>query len=74
MIPCAWSTRSVTSSLERGERNADGVLQFIVTLEAGTGFSASFAASEDLLASIARSVVEDVFDIPANASGERLNS
>ena len=61
-------------TIERGERNADGELQFILTLDTGGGFYVSFSASEALLGSIVQSVVDDVLGNPAAHAVVQLNS
>ncbi|HEV7714562.1 MAG TPA: hypothetical protein VGO53_03140 [Steroidobacteraceae bacterium] len=45
--------------LELGEASPGGMAQFILTLETGSGFGVSFAASEELLACLARSIFGD---------------
>jgi hypothetical protein len=45
--------------LELGEATPGGAVQFILTLETDSGFGVSFAASEELLACLARSIFGD---------------
>jgi hypothetical protein len=47
-------------NVELGEKNTAGVDQFILTLATTEGFSVSFSASEQQLASMSEAIAEDV--------------
>lgn len=59
---------------EQGERNAAGEMRYILTLYTDKDFHVSFAVSQDLLASIAYSIVEDVIENPADSAAKHLHS
>jgi hypothetical protein len=60
--------------LEVSEADRDGISHFILSLQTKDGFSASFAASAEQLADIARSILEDVDTHPVGVpSGVRLS-
>ena len=57
--------------IELGPTDTDGVQRFILTLETGGGFSASFALTSDLLRRIAHSILKEV--VPNAKSPTRLS-
>lgn len=46
--------------IELGEIGEDGIQRFILTIDTGSGFRASFAVSEEMLTALARTIFSDV--------------
>jgi hypothetical protein len=58
---------------ERGECDAAGLLQYILTLETAAGFAVSFPATEGRLAELANAVVDDVVGVEPVSAVAYLN-
>ena len=61
-------------SIELGERNGAGEARYILTLHTGREFHVSFAASRDLLSSLAFCIAEDVLEQSADRAQMELSS